>query len=339
MEFTMTQQKRIVKENAFWENRKVGFSIGALLQRHVGFSRVSANYFKAYDSHPHPVADYEEAVRRIESKIASEVDFYEGSHTFLLTHGEKTAKVLIFAHGWANSPAPFKEMAMHFYDRGYNVLAMTMPNCGLADRMNTKQVKMRAEDFISYGDEVVDIARGLGDHITMAGISVGGLVTAWVAQKRADVDLAVLISPGLGIKAIPRFWTPFMSWALSVLPNWYIWEDPEKKENAPRLYNYVRMPSKVVGQILRLGLAVKAMARQAAPGAGSIVVVTNLNDPGIDNVAVDKVTDLWRTRRAKDVQAYQFPKELGLGHDIIDVNDPQMDVGVVYSKLLELIDR
>jgi carboxylesterase len=216
---------------------------------------------------------------------------------------------------------------------------MTMPYCGLADRMNTEQAKMRAEDFMRYGDEVVDIARGLGDHITMAGISGGGLVTAWVAQKREEVDRAVLISPGLGIKAIPRFWTPFMSWALRVLPNWYIWEDPEKKENAPRLYNYVRIPSKVVGQILRMGLAVKALARLEAPLAGTIVVITNLNDPGIDNIAVDKVTDLWRTRRAKNVQAYQFPKELGLGHDIIDVKDPQMDVAVVYPKLFELIDQ
>ena len=335
----MTQPRGIVKENALWENSRAGFSFGALLEGLEGFSNHSANNLRFYDSHPNPAADYAEAVRRVESKIASEVDFYEGSHSFLLTHGAMTAKVIIFAHGFPNSPAPFKEIAAQFYDRGYNVLVMTMPYCGLADRMNTEQAKMRAEDFMRYGDEVVDIARGLGDHVTMAGISGGGLVTAWVAQQREDVDLAVLISPGLGLKAIPRFWTPFMSWALRVLPNWYIWEDPEKKENAPRPYNYVRIPSKVVGQILRLGQAIKALARQEAPAAGSIVVITNLNDPDIDTVAVDKVTNLWRTRGAKDVQTYQFPAELGLGHDIIDVKDAHMNVAAVYPKLLELIDR
>ncbi len=335
----MAHQKSIVKDNLHWENNRAGFSIGALLQRHVGFSRDSANYFKTYDSHPHLVTDYAEAVRRVESKIASEIDFYEGSHSFLLTHGIKTAKVIIFAHGFPSSPAPFKEIAAQFYDRGYNVLAMTMPYCGLADRMNSEQEKMRAEDFMRYGDEVVDIARGLGDRVTMVGISAGGLVTAWVAQQRKDVDLAVLISPGLGLKAIPRFWTPFMSLALRVLPNWYIWEDPAKKENAPRLYNYVRFPSKVVGQVLRLARAVNTLARQAAPAAGTIVVITNLNDPDIDAVAVDRVTNLWRLRRAEDVQSYQFPAELGLGHDIIDLTDPHMNVAVVYPKLIELIDR
>jgi len=339
MEFNMTQQKSIVKENLQWEDSRAGFSNRAIMRRQAGFSRLLASNITTFNSNPHPVADYTEAVRRVESKISSETDFYEGSHSFLLTHGHSTAKVIIFVHGFPSSPAPFKELAAQFYDRGYNVLAMAMPYCGLADRMNTEQEKMRAEDFTRYGDEVVDIAKGLGDRITMAGISAGGLVTAWVAQQRKDVDLAVLISPGLGLKAIPRFWTPFMSWALRVLPNWYIWEDPAKKENAPRLYNYVRFPSKVVGQVLRLARAVNALARQAAPAAGSIVVITNLNDPDIDSVAVDQVTNLWRLRRGEDVQSYQFPAELGLGHDIIDVKDPHMNVAVVYPKLLELIDR
>ncbi len=178
----------------------------------------------------------------------------------------------------AAAPAPFKEIAAQFYDRGYNVLVMTMPYNGLADRMNTEQAKMRAEDFMRYGDEVVDIARGLGDHVTMAGISGGGLVTAWVAQQRKDVDLAVLISPGLGLKAIPRFLTPFAPWFFSTIPNFYINSDPKK--DSPRPYNYTRMSSRAAAQIMRLGLAIKALARQEAPAAGSIVVSSCRETPG-----------------------------------------------------------
>jgi hypothetical protein len=48
---------------------------------------------------------------------------------------------------------------------------------------------------------------------------------------------------------------------------------------------------------------------------------------------------LWRNRWAKKVQTYQFPANLGLGHDIIGVDDPNMNVAVVYPKLLELIDQ
>ena len=55
--------------------------------------------------------------------------------------------------------------------------------------------------------------------------------------------------------------------------------------------------------------------------------------------AVDKVSALWRARRGDDVQTYAFPAKLGLGHDIIDVTDPHMNVSAVYPKLIELIDR
>lgn len=312
---------------------------GNALQKIGVLLKPATDDLRLYTSHPNPVTDYAEAVQRVESKIATEVDFDPGSHTILLTHGAKTPKAIVFVHGYASSPAPFKEIAGKFYDRGYNVLVMAMPYHGLADRMNTEHAKLRAEDFTRYADNVLDIARGLGDHVTMAGISCGGLITAWAAQQRQDLDLAVLISPGFGFKAIPRFWTPLMAWALRVFPNSYIWDDPEKKAENPRPYNYLRSSTHVLGQILRLSGAIQTLARWKAPAAGSIVVITNLNDPGVDNVVTDRVVDLWRTRWAKEVQTYQFPADLGLGHDIIDVRDPSMNVTAVYPKLLELIDQ
>jgi len=42
---------------------------------------------------------------------------------------------------------------------------------------------------------VVDIAQRLGEQVVMLGISAGGVATAWAAQNRSDIDLAVIISP------------------------------------------------------------------------------------------------------------------------------------------------
>ena len=303
------------------------------------FRRLPAGNPSLYASQPRPAANYAEAVQRVESKIAAEVDFNPANHTFLLTHGARTDKSIALVHGYVSGPAPFKEIAAQFFDRGYNVLAMTLPYHGLADRMNTAHEKLQAEDLVRYADSVVDIARGLGERVTMVGISLGGLVTGWAAQQRQDLGLAVLISPGFGFKAIPRFWTPLMGWAWRVLPNSYLWDDPEKKENDPHPYNYLRLSTHVLGQILRLSRSIQVAARRKAPAAGSISVITNLNDPAVDNIVTGQVVNLWCTRRAKDVQTYQFSAELGLGHDIIDVNDPNMKVASVYPKLLELIDR
>lgn len=299
----------------------------------------SAHDLRLCASQSRAALDYAEAVRRVESKLAAEVDFNPHSHTILLAHGAKTAKVIVFVHGYASSPSPFKEIAAQFYDRGYNVLAMTLPYHGLADRMNTEHSNLRAEDLIRYADKVVDIARGLGNRVTMAGISCGGLVTGWAAQLRRDVDLAVLISPGFGFKAISTFLTPVVALSWRLLPNFYVWDDPKKKAHNPRLDNYLRLSTRALGQILRLSRATQVLARQQAPAAGSMVVITNLNDPAVDNVVTDKVVGLSSARWAKDVQTYQFPADLGLGHDIISVDAPNMDVAVVYSKLLELIDQ
>jgi carboxylesterase len=321
----MQKQHTIMKENNF--------------QRTEDLRRLPTGNPSLYISQPHPAANYAEAVQRVEAKIASEVNFNPDNHTILMTHDAKTAKAIIFVHGYVSSPAPFKEIAAEFFDRGYNVLAMTMPYHGLADRMNTEHEKLRAEDFIHYADSVVDIARGLGDIVTMAGISCGGLVTGWAAQRRQDIDLAVLISPGFGFKAIPRFWTPLMGWAFRAFPNSYLWDDPQKKADSPRRYNYLRLSTHALGQILRLSRSIQLLARRKAPAAESILVITNLNDPAVDNILTDEVVNLWRTRWAKKVQTYQFPANLGLGHDIIGVDDPNMNVAVVYPKLLELIDQ
>ena len=285
-----------------------------------------------------PAVDYADAVRRVENKLAAEVDFEPGNHTFLLTHGSRTAKAIVLVHGYPSSPAPFKDFAARFHQRGYNVLAMTLPYHGLADRMNTEHAKLRAEDFMRYADEVVDIARGLGESVTMAGLSCGGLVTAWAAQHRRDLDRAVVMSPGFAFKAIPSFFRPLVGWMWRVLPNLYMWDDPHKKADSSRLSNYLRLSTRALGQILRLSQSIQTSARQSASAAGSILVVTNLNDPAVDNTVTDKVFDLWRVRRPKDVQTYRFPADLGLGHDIISVDDPNMNVAVVYPELLKLID-
>ncbi len=287
----------------------------------------------------HSAVNYAETLRRVEQKIAAEVNFNPDSHTFLLTHGTKTEKIIVFVHGCPSNPYPFEMIATQFFDQGYNVLAMAMPYHGLADRMNTENEKLRAEDFVRYADNVMDISRGLGDHVTMAGISCGGLITGRAAQQRQDLDLAVLISPGFGIKAISRFWTPLMACALRILPNFHSWDDPGKKGNNPRSNDYHRLSSHVVGEILRMSRTILASARQKAPAADSILVVTNLNDPAVDNPATDRVVDLWRTRWGKQVRTFKFPARLGLGRDVIDMKDPNMKVEAVYPKLFELIDQ
>ncbi len=341
----MTQQRKgNVKGGTLQKIGRAGLIIGAILIVLVGLLMLPADDLSLYASHPNPAASYAEAVQGVESLRSAEVGFDPDCHTILLTHGAKTAKAIVFVPGYGSCPAAFKELGTQFYDRGYNVLVVPLPYNGLADRMTTEQAKLQAEDLVRYTDEVVDLGRGLGDHLTLAGISAGGLATGWAAQQRQDVDRAVLISPGFGFAVVPERLTPFVSRAFIRLPNWFIWEDPSLKANALPKHNYPRDSTRALAQILRLSLATQTLASQNTPAVSSILVVTNLNDPDLNNVVTDKVVDLWRAHGAPDVQTYQFPLDLQLGHDLTDLQQRDQNAAavisaVVYPKLLELIDQ
>jgi len=319
---------------------KIGIIITATLIVMIGFMMLPADDLNLYAPHLGPAADYAEAMQRAEKLRATEIGFNPDCHTVLLTHGAKTAKVLVFIPGYGTCPAaPYKELGKRFFDRGYNVLIAPLPYNGLADRMTTEQTKLRAEDLVRYADQMVDIGHGLGDRVTLAGISLGGLVTGWAAQQRQGIDQAVLISPGFGFGAVPERLTPLVSRAFIKLPNWYIWDDPQLKAEALPDYHYPRISTHALGQILRLSQSTQALARQNAPAVNSILVITNLNDHDVDNVVTGKVIDLWRAHGA-DVQTYQFPAELHLEHGLFDISDSTQDVlTMVYSRLLELIDQ
>jgi len=339
----MTQQQSIVKPDAIQNAGGAASFIGAIRKMGTG-SPLLADDPKLYFSHPNPTTNYEEAVQRVESMLSAEVDFNPDCHTRLLTHDAKTARTIVFIHGYPSSPAAFKELGEQFYDLGYNVLIAPLPYHGLADRMNTKHAKLQAEDFVRYTDKVVDIGRGLGDHLTLAGISFGGLATGWAAQQRQDIDLAVLISPGFHFKAIPERLASLASKAFRLLPNWYIWEDPSLKADYTPYHSYPRMATRVLGQILRFSQGIQALAQQKAPAARSILVITNANDPGVDNAVTARVVELWHAAGSTNIRTYEFPEDLQLGHDLTDLQQPDQETAamisaVVYPKLIELIDQ
>ena len=65
-----------------------------------------------------------------------------------------------------------------------------MPKNGHAD-LNTEELRcLTAGELRACSNSMVDIAHGLGEHVTYAGLSAGGTMAAWVAQNCAHVDKA-----------------------------------------------------------------------------------------------------------------------------------------------------
>jgi carboxylesterase len=183
---------------------------------------------------------------------------------------------------------------------------------------------------------MVDIAQGLGERVTMLGLSGGALVTAWAAQQRADLDQAVVISPAFGFGRVPTSLTLPLMHAALLLPDKYAWWDPAVQAASLPEHSYPRYSRRALAQILRLGQAVLAAARRQPPAARAIVVVTNANDDKVNNALTGRAVALWRSRGA-NVSTYEFPAELGLPHDLIEPVPPSELTGMVYAKLIELV--
>ena len=287
-------------------------------------------------SQPDPVTDYAGAVERIEALQAQEASLPLSPQCQLkfMTQGQKAEQAIVFVHGYTNCPEQFGDLGQQFYDLGYNVLIVRAPHHGLVDRMTADQARLTAEELAAYADDVVDIAQGLGEHVALAGISMGATTTAWAALHRSDLDLAVLISPAFGFQMIPCSITAPAVNAFLALPNSYMWADSELKEESGTEYTYPRRSTRALAQTLLLGMAVQAQSADAAPAARSMLVITNANDPSVDNGLTAEMVAAWREGDV-DVETYEFAAELQLQHDLI--SPWQQTQQVVYPVLVDLV--
>lgn len=293
---------------------------------------------KTLSSHPHPALSYAEAVVRIEALQAKDPpDIRSVCRPQFMTHGLKVEKAIIFLHGYTNCPEQFRSLGEIFYNLGYNVLIPCYPHHGLQDRLTAHQARLKAEELVAVADEVVDIAHGLGSHITLAGLSCGGVMTGWAAQHRADLDEAVLISPAFGLHMIPSPLTSLVTRLALLLPNFFRWWDPELKAELQPEHAYPWFSTRGLANVLRLGRAVFSAARRSKPVARSILLVTNANDVAVSNHVAAELVSHWRNQGAEQVHTYEFAAELKLGHDLIDPGQSDQRTDVVYPKLVELI--
>ena len=287
-------------------------------------------------SHPRPVQSYAEAIQRIDVLREQErTGMNPDCQLQLMTHDKKVDHAIILVHGYTNCPQQFKDLGQRFYDLGYNVLIAPLPHHGLADRMSESQGQLKAEELAAYADETVDIAQGLGSKVTMMGISAGGVTTAWAAQNRSDMDLAVIISPALGFKQIPTALTAAVMNISTYLPDAFAWWDPELQEKAPPSHTYPRYSRHALVQILRLGFATQAAAQNKQPAAKRIVVVFNPTDDAINNQMVTALVKNWQVHQA-NLSTYAFDSALHLHHDLIDPAQPYQQTDIVYPLLIDL---
>jgi alpha-beta hydrolase superfamily lysophospholipase len=233
----------------------------------------------------------------------------------------------------------FNTLAALFHSRGYNVLIPRLPRHGYRDRLSRDQGQLTRTDYVACANQAVDLGRGLGQSLAIVGLSVSGVLAAWCAQHRSDVDLAVPIAPAFGPFGVPLGLIPVLSRLAVKAPNLFIWWDPRRRARLGPECNYPRFSTHAMAEAFLLGAEIYAAAAEKPAASRSILTVTNRRDPAVNNALTRALVQRWRRYGAADAREYEFGREVGPLHDIIGPYQPNARVEYIYPIVFEQIDR
>lgn len=236
--------------------------------------------------------------------------------TMAYLHGERRPRAIVLLHGMSASPPQFARFASDLYDRGHNVIVPRLPHHGHADRLSTALERLRPDELFEATARYVAVAAELGDRVTIAGFSLGGLLAAWAAQN-FDVDRAVAIAPFFGVAWIPGFMMSGLAELMLAMPNRFHWWNPVVRERQQPGHGYPRYSTHAVAHAFRIASSVLHEARRRPPRAGKVVLVTNAREATVNNRAIRRLYRHWRTAHPDLIELIVL-RGMPPSHDVVE---------------------
>ncbi len=287
-----------------------------------------------------PARTYADALARVQAlRDLDDETIHPVSHTKLWTHGSKTKRAVLYLQGYTDSTHQFTSLGEQLFKRGFNVFAPRLPYHGYQDRLSRDHAKLTPSQLVDWANQAVDTALGLGDSVTVIGLSLGGVMATWVAQYRGDVQQVLIISPAYGASSIPPGLTGGAARLFQILPNMFMWWDPKVKAETGVDYAYPRFATHTLARLFQFAGKLLQVARQKPPAAKAVWMITNANDFAVNNGLCDEMVAAWRSHSTGQIQTYQFPRELGLPHDLLDPSEVTANSDAVYTRLIEIIEK
>lgn len=256
---------------------------------------------------------YEHAVASIARRQAEDDSIaVPGARSILLTNGAPTPRAVLLLHGLTDSPRQFEALAYLLHADGDNVYVPRLPRHGLRGGSARALGTLTSNQLSKVADSVVHEARGLGDSVIVMGLSMGGTMAGWIAQRR-PISRAVLIAPAIEPGRIPSLLDRPIIGLGTRLPSMTHVSGPD----TARPDRELGLNTRAIAAILSLGGSVLGEASSEAPRARDIVLLVNASDRTVKTSATESLARAWARHGAK-VAVYELPDSLRLPHDIID---------------------
>lgn len=260
----------------------------------------------------------------------------EKGRTIAYVHATRRPRAIVLLHGLSASPAQFERVARDLFERGHNVLVPRLPRHGHADPLSTALARLRGDDLYEAANEYVAIAGELGDRVTIAGFSLGGLLAAWSGQHY-PIDRCVPIAPFFGVSVIPNKFMGAVAERLLRVPNRFHWWNPILRERERPSNGYPRYATHAIAHSYRLARALLDEARTARPRAEHFIIVTNAAEVAVNNYAIRRLYKSWRRQCPGAVEMARITG-LPPSHDIVSPQRPWRLADRVHPHLLNAID-
>jgi alpha-beta hydrolase superfamily lysophospholipase len=245
-------------------------------------------------------------------------DIADAGRTKLLLHGEVRPLAVVLFHGMSANPRQFHRFAHDLHALGHNVVVPRLPRHGRRARLTDVLALLSAHDLRAFAQSSIELAQGLGERVVVAGFSLGGLLTTWVAQ-RYPLERAVAIAPFFGMSWMPtRYNAPFARTLLKV-PNFYSFG----------------FPSHGLAEGL---LWAREVYAHPAVAARELIFVTNASEAAVSNRAVRRLLERLEPMpegRIAHVELGDLPPS----HDIIEPFSRPELADRVYPTLLGIITQ
>ena len=278
-------------------------------------------------------ADYETAIRRFARRNQAEAGIvHEAGASLLLAHGRKTPRSYVLLHGTTNSPFQWLEFARILFDLGHNVFVPRAPCHGLRSGQVKELAQLTQADLQAYAFDALDTGLALGDELIVIGISGGGTIAAWAAQKRFDNGRTLLAMPFVGLFGLPGTLSPLLQKLLGRLPDMTLTNLHEPR----RAWVYHGQSTRGIAAYLGLALDVLQGAREDIVPGGEVVIMTTGSDRQVNNKLTSRLAESWRRSGAQVVQC-DFPSDMDIAHNPADPAADPVKRELVYQKMLELL--
>lgn len=260
--------------------------------------------------------------------------------TRLFDHGGPTKEVVVLFHGYTNCPLQDDVLARQLSDLGYTVYVPLAPEHGGVEGGPSLLGTLTGEALAAYANDSMDTAGGLGERITVMGLSGGGAVAAYIAQFRSDADRVIPIAAFLGHPSVPEGLTPALLNLIGVLPTIDAFEAPPDAGDRG-LFPHGMSDTSMQGAAayMRLAQTVFAGAKQGPPAAGEIIMVSNDADTTVNNAMIESLYRRWAASAPGRVTYSAFDASLGLLHDLITPDRAGAKTEIAYPALIDFVTR